>query len=179
MKKIFPLGLLLALLFTTPVFAQNTLSDDNVQQSVVTNDLFVGESVDLGENLKIFTDKGAYMQWRQFSALVSPLSGATTSATNLIPAGTVVQGCVARVTTLITSGAATSFKIGDGSDDDKWGATIAFAAGTKTTSTNFTAAGPTLYTSDTSVVLTPNTGTFTAGAVRITCFGYRVVGSSS
>lgn len=98
------------------------------------------------------------------------LSGATSNiGTTIIPDGAFVLGVVVRVTTLITSAAAVSFSIGDGSDADKWGAGIAFPAGTTTTHADFTA-GPSLYTSATNVVLTPNTGTFTGGKVRAAVF---------
>lgn len=93
------------------------------------------------------------------------LSGATVTATDLIPAGSIVLGVTVRVTTLITG--ATSFSIGDGTDADRWGATIAVAAGTTTTTANITITSVPIYAAATSVVLTAAGSNFTAGAVHI------------
>ena len=98
------------------------------------------------------------------------LSGGTTNiGTHPITAGMFVLGVVIYVTTLITG--CTSFKVGDGTDDDHWGATIALTAGTKTSSANFTA-GPALFTGNTQIVLTAVGGgaSFSAGAVRAAVF---------
>ena len=100
------------------------------------------------------------------SVLKSGLSGASVTATNLIPAGCFLLGVTVRVTTAITG--ATSFSIGDGSDADRWGATIAVAAGTTTTIANFTANGFGQFTAANNVVLTANGGDFATGAVRVT-----------
>jgi hypothetical protein len=110
-----------------------------------------------GENCEMLTSTVA----------VNGLSGATATASNFIPAGSLVLGITLRVTTLITSGAGTSFKIGDGTTTDAWGATVAFAAGTATSIANFTVVSPKYYAAATNVVLTCNGGTFTAGAVRL------------
>lgn len=103
---------------------------------------------------------------RQATALVSTPSGATVTATDLIPAGSVVLGVTVRVTTLMTG--ATAFDVGDGSDADRWGDDIAVAAGTTTTNANTTITAVPIYAAATSVVLTAVTSDFTAGAVRIT-----------
>lgn len=100
------------------------------------------------------------------STTLSALSGATATATNLIPAGSIVLGVTTRVNTLITG--ATTFKVGDGTDDDRWGATVGLTAGTTTTGSSFTISSVPIYTSATSVVLTANGSNFTAGAVRVT-----------
>jgi hypothetical protein len=99
---------------------------------------------------------------------LTALSGATVTATNLIPAGSFVVGVNVRVTTLITG--ATSFNIGDGSDADRWGATIAVGAGTTTSIVNYTANGFGQFAAANNVVLTANGSNFTAGAVRITVY---------
>jgi hypothetical protein len=103
------------------------------------------------------------------TAAVTGMSGATVTATNLIPAGATVLGVTVRVTTLIASGdGGTTFTIGDGTDADAWGTGIAFAAGTVTSGTAFTVTTPLHYAAATSVVLTCTGGTFNAGAARIT-----------
>lgn len=93
-------------------------------------------------------------------------SGSTVTATNLIPAGSMVVGVTTRVTTLMTG--ATSYSIGDGTDADRWGATISPALNTTSGIADFTIASPVYYAAATSVVLTAAGSDFTAGVVRIT-----------
>lgn len=100
------------------------------------------------------------------TTLLTGMSGATVTATNLIPAGSLVLGVTCRVTTLITG--ASSFDVGDGTTVDNWGNNIALTSGTTTSIADFTAASPDFYTASTSVVLTAVTSNFTAGAVRVT-----------
>ena len=95
---------------------------------------------------------------------LTALSGATVTATNLIPAGCWLVGVTARVTLAITGAA--DFDIGDGTDVDLWGAAIAIALDTVTDITEFTAAGQAQYTAANNVVMTGN-GSFTAGSVRL------------
>lgn len=95
------------------------------------------------------------------------MSGATLTLTNLIPAKSLVLGVTIHPTTAITSGdGATTYAVGDGSDADRWGATVAFAADCDLG--NATIASPVYYPAATSVVLTANGGTFSAGVVRAT-----------
>lgn len=93
------------------------------------------------------------------------LSGATATASSLIPAGSMVIGLGAYVTTAITGPA--SFDIGDGTDVDKFGAAIALAQTTTVDMTDSTVTAPSIYTAATDVVLTANGGTFSTGAVRL------------
>lgn len=92
-------------------------------------------------------------------------SVASVTLTNLIPAGVLVLGVTTRVTTAITG--ATSFQVGDGTDTDKWGATVNIALNTTSDGADFTALTPTFYPATTSVVLTANGGNFTAGNIRV------------
>tara|TARA_R100001244_G_scaffold25113_2_gene25462 strand:+ start:114554 stop:115786 length:1233 start_codon:yes stop_codon:yes gene_type:complete len=98
--------------------------------------------------------------------LLSGLTGATVTATSLIPAGALVLGVSARVTTTITG--ATTFDVGDGADVDRWGTAIVLTAATLVQPADYTdntvvwqgsAAGD--------VVLTANGSNFTAGAIRV------------
>lgn len=111
------------------------------------------------------------------SALVATTSGATVTATGLIPAGCFLVGVCVRVTTAITG--ATSFDVGDGSDADRWGNNIAVAAGTTTTIADYTAAGYGQFTTANDVVLTATGSDFTAGAVRITAYYLSLVAPTS
>lgn len=122
---------------------------------------FTAAGLTIGEN----QTSGATAQLKMAVALLSPLAGATATATNLIQAGWLVLGVTTRVTTTITG--ATTFKIGDGTDDDKWGAAIALPSGTTTRGSDFTVLTPSFYTANTSVVLTANGANFTGGAVRV------------
>lgn len=105
---------------------------------------------------------------RRDATELAGLSGATATWTAAIPAGSLFLGVTSRVTTLITG--ATSFKIGDGSDVDRWGATVAVAAGTTSGIPEFTITSPVYYAAATNIVLTANGSNFTAGAVRLAVY---------
>lgn len=118
--------------------------------------------------LRSIASYGGEARLKSTTVLSAALSGGTSNVgTTPILDGWFVLGVTIYVKTLITG--CTSFKIGDGSDDDKWGASIALTAGTTTTGANFTAS-PSLYTSDTNIVLTAVGGgaSFSAGVVRAT-----------
>lgn len=104
-------------------------------------------------------------------------SGATTTATGLIPAKHSYFGAVVRVTEAITG--ATSFSIGDGSDADRFGATIAIAVDTVTTEASFTADPRGWSSSAINIVLTAAGSDFTGGKVRITVFYIEMDGATS
>lgn len=104
-------------------------------------------------------------------------SGATVTASNLVAAKNYLLGVVIRVTEAITG--ATSFSIGDGSDADRFGATIAITLGTTTSEANFTASPVGFLSSALSVVLTAAGADFTDGKVRITAFYIEMDGPTS
>ena len=116
---------------------------------------------------------GQSTQLGQATQLLSALSGATVTATNLIPANCILLGVTARVTTAITG--ATTFDIGDGTTANRFGDDIAIAAGT--TAQNCIA--PALIAAATNVVLTANGSNFTAGAVRVTAHYMTLVAPTS
>lgn len=96
-------------------------------------------------------------------ATLSNVTGASVTATSLIPDGAFLIGVTTRVTTgLGTTNGTTGYTVGDGSDVDLWGAITGTAAGTGSHSADFTAAGAsgTLYTSAQNVVITATTGNF-------------------
>lgn len=99
------------------------------------------------------------------STTKSAMSGATVTASNLIPAGSIVLGVNVRVVTEITG--ATTFTIGDGTDADRWGTGIALTVGTTTSTADITVTSVPIYAAATSVVLTATGSNFTAGAVNI------------
>jgi hypothetical protein len=77
-----------------------------------------------------------------------------------------VLGVTARVVIAITGAA--SFDIGDGVDQDRWGAGIAITAATTSDNTDWTDGTISCFPSANDVVLTPIGGAFTAGSVRVT-----------
>lgn len=94
------------------------------------------------------------------------MSGATVTSSNLIPAGCFLVGVSVYVDTAIEG--ATSFNIGDGTDADRWGASIAVDAATTTSIADYTATGYGEFTAANDVVLTGVGGSFSAGAVTVT-----------
>lgn len=114
---------------------------------------------------------GARMRIVKATTLLSDLSASSTWA-SAFPAGVVRLGVAGRVTTLITaSGGGVTLNVGDhgGSDPDAYGTGIAFAAGTTFADAATTSPlGWSAAVQD--VVLAPDTGAFTAGAVRLTAF---------
>ncbi len=72
-------------------------------------------------------------------ATLSGVSGASVTATGLIPAGAELKGLTTRVTTgLGTGGGTTGYAIGDGSDANRWGSVTGTVAGTTTDDRNWT-----------------------------------------
>ena len=126
-----------------------------------------------GGNLLSTGEFGQSTRLGQSTTLLTALSGATVTATNLIPANCILLGVTARVTTAITG--ATSFDIGDGSTADRFGDDIAIAL--NTTANNCIA--PALITAATNVVLTANGSNFTGGAVRLTAHFMTLVAPTS
>lgn len=102
-------------------------------------------------------------------------SGATTTASNLIPAASLLIGVTCKVTTLITG--ATSFDVGNGSTANLWGNDIAVAAGTVSTLADYAGSSTMiLYTSAGNVVLTANGTAFTGGVVAVTAWYLSITG---
>lgn len=88
------------------------------------------------------------------ATLVGAASATITTGTTLIPAGSLVLGVTVTVTSTFSNTSLTSMNLGDGSDADRWGATIALTAGTQTTGANFTGTQPAFFASATAMVAT-------------------------
>jgi hypothetical protein len=99
------------------------------------------------------------------TATLTAMSGASVTATALIPDGAVVVGVTARVTTAITG--ATGFEIGTAGDPDRWGDITGTAVGTTSDNRDWTAGTIECFTAATDVVITAKTSDFTAGAMRV------------
>lgn len=100
------------------------------------------------------------------STTLTGLSGASVTATNLIPAGAVVVGVTTRVSTAITG--ATGYQVGTALDPDRWGDKAGTAIGTTTDNRDWTAGTIECFTAATSVVITAKTANFTDGAMLVT-----------
>lgn len=125
---------------------------------------------------------GQSLDIKQATTTVASNNGnPTITATNLIPAGSLVLGVSVTVTTTYGNGGGlTTIKIGDGSTTDKWAAALARTAGAGTTIASFTTSSPTYYTATASVILTANAGNFDAdGAARITVFYIDITAATS
>ena len=155
------------------LYARNNANTESIPliHLDVSDGVVLGESgisVSIPSTLDISGDlaNGALSNIRIVDIELTALSGASVTATGLIPAGAFIIGITARVTTAITGAA--DFDIGDGTDVDRWGAAIAIASGTTAGIQDYTAAGFGQFSSANDVVLTANGANFTAGAVRIT-----------
>lgn len=118
-----------------------------------------------GADFSQVNSTGSGVEWHVATELLSGLSGASASTTNLVPAGARIMCVSARVTTLIEG--ATTFDVGDGTDVDRYGAAIALTAGTTVDETDYTADPMSWSASAQDVTLTANGSNFTAGAVRV------------
>ena len=113
---------------------------------------------------------GAGPNLKTASTLLSAVSGATVTATSLVPDGAFVLGVTTRITTTLgTSNGTTGYNVGDGTDADRWGAITGTAAGTISTNADATANFTGAFTAANNVVLTAVGGNFDGtGAIRVT-----------
>lgn len=137
----------------------------------VGNRIFYG-NIDIYGN----SSNGQKLSFKTVETELTDLSGASVTATNLIPAGSVVLGVTTRVTTAITG--ATGYDVGD-SDQDRWGANIGISLDTTSDNTDWTDGLLLCYPVTTSVVLTAIGGNFTAGSVRISIYYIEITAPTS
>lgn len=152
---------------TADTLAQRDANGDVIVPSTPTDNNAAASKSYVDANSSTTTGANGETMDRDFASTeLTGLTGATATASSLIPAGALVFGVTIRVTSAVTG--ATDFDVGDGSDVDRWGAGIAVALDTTTSPTDFTdntvqwqigAAGD--------VVLTANGGSFSGGNVRI------------
>lgn len=94
-------------------------------------------------------------------ATLTGVSGASVTATGLIPAGAVVMGVTSKVTTALGTGnGTTGYQIGTGADADRWGAITGTAAGTTSDNRDWTAGTIECFPSATDVIVTATGGNF-------------------
>jgi len=118
------------------------------------------------------TDAGALhgekVTWKTATQELTTLSGATVTATGLIPDGAVDPIVTTRVTAE-PGGSVTHYTVGDGTDPDLWGATAAKTVGTTTGPVDYTAQPNRVQIGAGNVVLTAVGASFNGtGAIRVT-----------
>lgn len=94
-------------------------------------------------------------------ATLSGVTGASVTATGLIPDGAVVVGVTSKVTTgLGVTGGTTGYTVGDGTTANRWGAITGTAAGTSSDNRDWTVTTVQAFTAANNVVITATGGNF-------------------
>jgi hypothetical protein len=97
---------------------------------------------------------------------LSAVSGASVTASGLIPAGAVVMGVTSKVTTALgTANGTTGYQVGTAADPDRWGAITGTALGTTSDNRNWTAGTIECFPSATDVIVTATGGNFNGTGV--------------
>lgn len=124
---------------------------------------------------------GSACEFKLATTELTSVTGATATASNLIPAGGVVVAVTTRITTALgTSNGTTGYNIGEGVDADRWGAVSAVTAGTTSDNSNWTANTIQNFDSANDVILTAVGGNFDGtGAVRINLYYFTAVAPTS
>lgn len=139
-------------------FGGGTAAVDTILRRIGAGQMSVQELTGIsGPNIKVTT------------SLLSAISGATVTASSLIPDGAFVVGVTTRITTTIgATGGTTGFQIGDGVDADRWGQKNTLTAGQTTTNADATANFSGAFTAANDVVITAVGGNFDGtGAIRV------------
>jgi len=159
---------------TVTIVANRTVTNTGVGGITGQISLIVGgaESINMSVSSLIMETKfdagdnaagnvGAWTSVLSAVATISSSAAATLTASSLIPAGCHLLGLTARITTGFgTSTGLTDFDVGDGSDPDRWGRTMAITSGTTLDLTDATAASSGDFAAANDVVLTAFGGNF-------------------
>jgi len=140
--------------------------DSDLQGIIGASGSFVGIKDGHGGKLELKVD-------RQTVSFVG--SGATVTVSNARLAKKRIEGVAGRVKTTLTGLGLTTFKIGDGSDADRYGATVAAAAGNTFDFSTSTANPGEWPTAAGNVVFTANAGVFQTGSVDLEVFYWDLV----
>jgi hypothetical protein len=127
--------------------------------------------IDTSGNIAHLGANSQATNFKQATAVITTTAAATATATNLIPAGSMVVGVTCRNTTAVTGdGSFSGYSIGDGVDDDRWGANVNPGLDETTDLTDAVVLTPAIFTAATSVVLTQVGGTAFAAdkTIRVT-----------
>jgi hypothetical protein len=122
-----------------------------------------------------FVSETAYsrLAFKHVSTTLASVSGATVTATNIIPARANLIGVNTKVTVALgTGGGTTGYQVGDGADADRWGNITGTSTNTDTDGNNATADPSGGWsTAARNVVLTANGGNFNGtGSIRVDVF---------
>lgn len=156
---------------TLPVHTFNTDSDNGLGRSAADKGVLIAGAFPMLEfgNGTTVTHSGQQVTVKVATGTHTTNSGTgTETISNVIPAGSLILGISTRVTTILAGAGLTTFGIGDGTDIDAFGATIAIAAGTTTDLTDYTITTVPIYPAVTSIVLTADAGQFDSGVIRFT-----------
>jgi hypothetical protein len=134
-----------------------TLFQVQQTQTRVVGSLVVADSI---------ANNSAETEIQSTFADVATSAGSSVFVAGLIPAGSFVIGVTVRVLTTVLGPA--SFDVGDGTDVDRWGASIGISVATTTDITDFTTGALTNFPFANDVRLTSTGVDFTGGSVRIT-----------
>ncbi len=151
-------GLLIAVaLGSTPLLVGVTVDD---------NDILAQRNGTTAQISRIYATWGSATDYHRAAfetakATLTNVSGASVTASSLIPDGAVVIGVTTKVTTgLGTGNGTTGYNVGDGSDADRWGSITGTASGTSSDNRDWTATTVQAFTSANDVVLTALGGNF-------------------
>lgn len=125
---------------------------------------------------------GTQVQILTKTTTIAGAAGATITASNFIPAGSLVLGLSSYVVSTFSNTSLTSMKIGDGTTTNQFSsATMALTAGTTSNSvTDGANTAPPFYKVATSVVVTGNGASFAAnGSIRIVLFYITITAPTS
>jgi parallel beta-helix repeat protein len=137
---------------------------DHTSGSTGTMDVDVTKSGVVADHSQL-GESGEAFGWYTATTLLSDLTSSATW-TNAIPAGAKDVELVGRITTAITG--PTSIEIGDGTDQDMFGAISTLTAGTQILNSDQTASSGLPAAAARDIVVTPVGGSFSAGAIRLT-----------
>jgi hypothetical protein len=99
-------------------------------------------------------------------ATLTNVTGATVTATALIPAGSVIMGVTSKVTTALgTGGGTTGYQIGTATDADRWADKTGTALGTSTDNRDWTSGTIENFATATDVIVTAKGGNFNGTGV--------------
>lgn len=121
----------------------------------------LGGGLQLGTSGLTAAQGTSWIAIKHATATLASVTGATVTATNLIPAKANVLGVNTVVTVALGTGSGTTgYTVGDGSDVDRWGAVTGTAAGTDTDGNDATANPTGWFTAANNVVITAAGGNF-------------------
>lgn len=164
-------GGILGMTSSNNFYRQNPVSNGAIQDTVT------GAS---GVHQNIF-DNGATVSYRIATTLLSAVSGATVTASNLIPDGAFILGVTTRITTnLGTTNGTTGYAVGDSVDPNRWGDIVGTTTSTSSNNANATADFTGAYIAADSVIITAAGGAFDGtGAIRVTVIYLNLTAPSS